>query len=1774
MSNLFLMLKQGLKWIIKFKLQLIIIIFLTFITSSILTISFTTNKRLKIAYDQIVNNSKSQKFDSTYQIIVGNKAKPENGDPLFIPIFDFINKEYTGFNDEGFSNFNLYFNKFYGKETLLTKVISSDEFKKNWTSEKNKNLFLKDQKDEEVSKNQEDFDFVINDLLFSTMIDLLNKNDETMSNTVISKYTKTNPNWFKHFLKDNKPFTWLEFLNNKELIDKLKKEHPEELKIYYYSYYAFESFSQYLFKTIRTFIRHDKWKDQKDNISKIVYEFLFGIKFEENLNYSLREKYIITNQNKYTTHFNKTVLKTEFEKMNFLNKNKEDNFFNDIIEKGFKGILRPLIVFIKEENKNIEIEKVVQYSETNELRGFLSGSNIYAQNVDKLPEIFKNNDLVDLLTLNANPFLNITNKASGFFISSQDINNSTSKDFLITSAFLTHHKLTAITNGYDLYIRPEIIFNDPITKKTFRIVNISNQKHTNYLVLNGNKSLNASQITISRQFAKANKIKIGSSINLGQAVGLIVSGYAVDTYSFFPTSDPNVPLPKSDSGGLVYASDKTINQIIGDQADPSNNDQTTIYNFFLIKKNNDANLKNVYLDHFSKANKIRENIKAYNSQNQADTFYKTLSFDKSWYSLNWTLYQKITFWYSLATFLTSSLIALISALAVFVGVIKSIQANAKQIGILKANGVYSKTIASSYIWYALILVFIPIPIGWMLGTILQVPFVGIFKDYFSLKVEVIEFDWISIIISVIVFGILIGLFSFIVAVININKPVLEVINHTKKWSKPKITDWLSKYLFKRLKFNTLLMLKLTESGKKPFSLLLILLFIATLFTSVGIAIPSIAIHTKDTYFKNINYNNEYQIFNNVTNTPLGKDVINLWNGHQNLDNSYKTIKTTHQNISYYDDPNSYTLSVQNSSILPNLIYKIDNKDSSKAEILTPYKSFIKNYLESGISDLYTNLLDWAVYQLSIANSRSISIGNIEQLYAYILNDADLNKHFENDKAKLDFLNITTQPLTQFVSRILEVVFDNKVQKDTDWKEKILNLVLGYAPPFIKSYLTNDSRKTQLAFGFQSQNVISKKDQLATSFIPFLNNKKANYQILGLDKTQNSFKIEQNLKDQVFLSNSDIQNIYQIINSPYTNNGTDLVSNKTKQILYNRKTNTLIVPTILNQTLSQNSKYNQNILENISSKNYQLMYKTKSNDFKVLPKQAWLYDDSDYLQTKYVTKHNNWIDQPIQSINTTNNYSSYGYEIVDFNNTKSYYLNPYNLDVNKFTQRQVIDLYSDKLENNNDLSIEKQVDNIVENSPIFGDFVINNSGEIIKSFLRPYYQLRNLKLFIPISNEISWEDFAKYSLGWGNNKEPNDDWKTNLDKTDQKTREYIQPALKKLKSEQVPLSVKNAWNSVLTNNQINEYLEIRPYDFSIEQERRIDKRHIYFAFTNNYEKIKGVLKSSPTIALDNLILNGSALFYRRALGKRQNIPAILKLENSKVNYVNKNLKIKLKNVGVSDIYGKSYAIVDSDLANMIYGYDISRSINYDYKPFDTSKIITKNQLFNTYKTTTWQKQNNLDPWNNTYLKTKDVFNYSPHYYYNTIFSNTSEPLTITSSVSIIPEKRLGLAIIDLLNLSDYKTAISNINFINQTKQLIDQLTKTSIYIAIIIITAIVLSSSLLIILITGIYTSQYKSFMIMLRSMGYKNSQIIWYVLGITKIFNILIILLTISIVFVSIIIFNQLFVISNISIPIGTQWWAPLICVILILFSFFISIWISTRKIRKTQPNFVLNEIE
>ncbi|AEM68908.1 ABC transporter permease [Mycoplasma putrefaciens] len=1789
MRNLFLMIKQGMKWIFKLKLQLIIIMLLTFIASTILTISFTTNQRLENEYNTVVNNNRSPEFDSTYNIGVGPKAKPEKNDSLFLPIFDFVKKTWTGL--EGSThNYNLVFNSAYDN-TLLTKAVASEDFKKAWISYEG--MYDLWDSDVNVSKNQEKFDFAINDAIFNTMVKLLsNKKNESeynaIRNTLIDKYTNKNPDWYKPFLEKDSKSNWLTFINNTKKYNEIKQKFPEHLKIYNYSYYAFESVSQYLFKTVRFFLDNHQLREStlkkimsdKKKTAMFLYEFMFGLAYEKDKPTNEGKNYVIGKDlsKRYSITFERSLSQEGFKNLNVLNK-KEDTdeiinkkFEDLIVERGFRGVLRPLVVEISKNGSDRTIDKLFYFSETRELEGVLSNTNKYTQNSQELPLSFRNDDLVQLLAVNADPFANIGKKSVNFFTDTlsteytelkKEVQKAIPKQFPITSAFLTHNYLSAIGNGYDLYIRPEVVYVDPTTKKTFRVVDISDTNFTNYAILNGQLPRAPSEITLSKQFARANKIKIGESIKLGFATGLIVTGYATDTYSFFPTSDPKVPLPKSSSGGLVYATRNTIREMLGAQDKGDNNDSSSIFNFFLFKKNSGASLRNVYLDQFSDSTKIRQNINAYgNNDIEPSTFYSQSEFDKSFYSLNWTLYKKASKWYSLTSFLTAIVIAFVTSLAVFFGVYKSIKSNAKQIGILKANGVYARVISTSYLSYAVILTILVIPIGWMIGTMLQVPFIAIFQDYFGIRTDIIAYNATAPLWTFLIFGVILGAFSYLVALLNIRKPTLDIINQTDKWSKPVITDWFNDKVFRTVKFNRVLTFKLAEAGKKPLSLLIGLLIVGTLFISIGIAIPSMALNAKDKYFQNINYSNEYNLTSSLTNSPLGKDSINIWNGPAD-DKSFKKATEAGVSLDYYDNPNDYTSSIQNTSALPQLIYDISYAEGPKT--VTPLKSFVDSYFRnSKNNDLYERLLGWLSYQITIANGRSLSIGSVEQLYSYFFNNDDISKYVIDDKHRLEEANAASEPLTQFAGQLLKILFDAKTNISSDWKEQMLDFLFAYTPTFVKSHLTSGSRKEQLSLGFQIQNIIPDKDQLATVFDPLSNNSKAGYSILGIDKTQKSFDIDSSTKDKTFLSVEAIQQINKVVNQPKGSIKNDIYHQSIK--IYDAKTNTLTIPAVLNKTLSAKFNSNKSIFNNISTNNTQLMFKNKNGQFQALPRQAWIYDDTDYANTDYA-KQNNQINKYLNSQDILNNYEKVSGN-KDQNNlgTDRYYLNPYNLDTNKFTQKQVIDIWSKEK--------EKQKNNgIVANSPMFGDFIINNKGKILGSFIRPYYQMRNLLLFIPKLDEVNWKEFATYASYWQIYKDPKTvyrEFENDLSKEDENTRNKKQPAISLIKNGQVPKSIKNAWSSVLEIKDNTEFLAIRPYDLSLDQanehketDGKERRAFDYFNF-DSQGKITGVKEHSSESILEDLILKGISHFYRRAVGQRSGVAALLKLENSKVSYVNKDLKIRFKNIGELELYGKAQAIIDSDLANMIFGYDISRSTNYNYNPFDTKNPIGQpGKYFTKYKTTSWKKQNINQAWKETFLGHEDAYTHSPHYYFNTLYSNIEEPLGITSSVSIIADKKIGNTILDITNFSDYKASITNLQFTSEIKQLLDQLAKTAIYVAVIIILSVALAAGLLIMLIADVYISEYKAFMIMLRSMGYTNAEIVDFTLRVTVVISLLVITLTLSAVFGSINILSTALYAKGIVVPIGIKWWSPFISIIIVGSSLFGSLWLSTRSVRK-----------
>ncbi|SYV96336.1 Uncharacterised protein, partial [Mycoplasma putrefaciens] len=167
---------------------------------------------------------------------------------------------------------------------------------------------------------------------------------------------------------------------------------------------------------------------------------------------------------------------------------------------------------------------------------------------------------------------------------------------------------------------------------------------------------------------------------------------------------------------------------------------------------------------------------------------------------------------------------------------------------------------------------------------------------------------------------------------------------------------------------------------------------------------------------------------------------------------------------------------------------------------------------------------------------------------------------------------------------------------------MLDFLFAYTPTFVKSHLTSGSRKEQLSLGFQIQNIIPDKDQLATVFDPLSNNSKAGYSILGIDKTQKSFDIDSSTKDKTFLSVEAIQQINKVVNQPKGSIKNDIYHQSIK--IYDAKTNTLTIPAVLNKTLSAKFNSNKSIFNNISTNNTQLMFKNKNGQFQALPRQAW------------------------------------------------------------------------------------------------------------------------------------------------------------------------------------------------------------------------------------------------------------------------------------------------------------------------------------------------------------------------------------------------------------------------------------------------------------------------------------------------------------------------------------------------------------------------------------------
>ncbi|PPE05204.1 ABC transporter permease [Williamsoniiplasma lucivorax] len=1784
-SNFLLLLKQGFKGVSKFKAQFVIILILSFLSTLILGVSVSSSRALKASYDNVVG--KVDKFDYQGTTEVGSRTSFTNSEIQNVksmPIVDFNNTDFAYFLSQDKKiqsalNIRLYKRDAHEQDTYITKVTGDEAFKEVWRLSINGNnnefrvaaswlfanqLFFDMHQLWQAKNNQESTDLTLTYLADTAIWRAFLNNQAEFK--FIKNYDQTLYEITKKSIKEgtSKLRELTEGFFTKQNYGKLSIKEREFAN---YVTFTHTQLGQWIVATLKTF---DLPKSPEEK-----FAFIFGAKLDASKSAAKNNTWT---DGKYISNFNAfpnigvgSIItqdqKDAIDQVTIQHKDNNRGEINDqdikkqIEDKGFKGMTTPFIVeIIDSPATQLTNNQNPQYQIKN--IDFIPGYNsnlFYMANKDDVKSpIFKKIEI----------FNNFYFLATVPFDKSDGMDAGGNVDVHVRASMMQYHiQINALASGYNANFRKEGIMFDHIYNFKYRVViqNSFDNKAANFTILSGTEPNADGEVTISEQFAKANNIQLGDYILVGQADVQVV-GFATDAFSYFPAADPLFPIPQPKTEAVVYASAKTAAMMrTGDGSASANQDNNAYtFNFFLTPNKND--LTNVALSKTEKLNlfkafqmdienslQVDKNMIQQNGKQTGISYFDPIDFNSSNYRLNWTLLPLALKILNAITYSAAIIIAIIALIAIVINIRKAIHFNAKQIGILKAMGTDPKMISISYLATSLLIFFIVIPLAWIAAMGLQLPFIYIFADYFSIATNQILIDWVSIIISLFVFGLSAIGVSFFTALMMTKKSVVDIFETSVKWTNSKWIDKLKIGKFSKSSFHLRFSLTLTSSGKKPIALLIVVVGMTSFLMSGALAIPSIANNAVNAFYKSVRYSNSYDNLEPIANAPLSKQAINYTQNPEVLDQDWvkadlKLDVQTKKGYGYYKTPDAYSQTISQTSPVPRYLYL--NQPTGDA---TRGHQLISNSNNNGIEYAYEYMLANPGLFLSIAGNvfgdnfftvlgQTFSIGLVDQFTGLILNsqedkirdwlgseyDDTLSLDANKQKLSFKFSASITNALPNIISAILGS-FGNGVgdASGTDWKEKIINVLLKAMPPYVQGFINKSpSRFEQFGVSYNVEQVTPKKETLVTNIKTDTKQFKG-LAITGLDKQQDAYVLNPKQQQALFLSEKQIADIDKILNGDK-----NIPSFKVGDVqVWDQAKNQLTIPMINNNQSQAVYHLKDNpILENVSTTSRQLTYRNKNdNTFKPLPKQAWIYDDSDFVESNlYKNPYGTLVPKdPKPKNDITQAYQKAVQSDLTLIDKKpgqadSRYLDIYKIDNAKFTYN---DIYNgDK--------------NLANKAYLFNYFGFDDDHQITSSYLRPYYKYANIKLMIP--SEFIDDNFL----------------------TMPGTRQDVQPPaseswVKKVDAKCVPDSVKKAWGGYNGQYQI-----IQPY-------------------TLDYKKDHGA-------GLERLIQGtNSPYWYRYAFERTSQYQGSLWYEdNQKVEYLNKDVTINFQNVGTIASFDAKLLLIDQGVANAIKGYSNGKTYGYtpNYytsrkgevipddkpRPWDDQLMTFK---FKEVKDDIYVDQDHLNQV--TYMDdAQENTAYASRQWHTGKLSNIEEPVGITNSASFITSPPVGQYSIGLSSASGFSliTSVSSQFLLSTQKALIQQIYTLAISLGILLIVAIVLTASLLIALVGDIYVTQYKKFMVLMRALGYSNWTIQTYTFGVVSVGSVAVWLLgtVLAWILISAVVFG--IARSGFAIPYGFSWWPPLLSFGITTFVFIVSLSVSSNKIRKERVSGLINQ--
>ncbi|AGJ90839.1 FtsX-like permease family protein [Mycoplasma putrefaciens] len=1760
-STFLLLLKQGVKGVFKFRIQFTIILLLSFLASFILSTSLTLSTRINQTFNQVVNNIKKFDYTNSTQINLGVSNAASETDRSVFPLLDLVsdNSYYNKkANDTDSSWLNFVLNQkalqdSQNNKTLLTEFANDQTFI-SFFSELNSN-------NQDVNQQQL-FNWKValyfTKFTFNKLNNLITDAKETvfLNDAVIGKYLvnqakdqQFKDNFKSDVVKINQINNYV-YQKDHSSIEIFKSLNRANKELFSYVFVSGYSLIEYIINKIYKELYLPIITKEKDlkHQGNDFYVFLTGIKPTSNFNIDkIAEKWELKAQNNsYLNNFeiNKTEIKDQSRiiKLDPSQENSAEKINEQIKANGMKGMIDLPIVSLDKNNKVSEVKMLINDYSLFKLVAS-DGSTYSLTNLISL--LHKSTPIFEPLLL-TKPKVLLTENDANF----------------IYDSWLAHLKYIALASGYDISFRREVFNYDYITQTRFRMIFLEDNNTTNLTILNANaggRMPGFGEILISEQYALANNINIGDQIKIDSTF-VIVTGYATDTYSFFPTTDPDFPIPQANLGAIIYASGQTIFNILSGTSQTKSNDSSKGYTMFFLRKNanydKNKSIKMFNAYQMNDLSKIYQSVSIQKNNFSTDlsTWVKLTDFNKSILRFNWTIEPRAIRIYQTITLLSAALVALIAIVALVICIKKTINFNAKQIGILKALGAEPLTISVTYLAYTLIIITTVVPLGWMLGLATQSGFIHLFINYFSLPLYRFTIEPISLVVSLTIFGLIGALVSILTAYLITRQSVLDILKVTQNWSHSKFINHLKNTVFKNAKFSTKFSLTLSSSGKKNIILLTTVVGAATLIISSGLALPSIAFTAKNAYYSSIKYANEYNYIDGVSNSPLTKTTIAYWKGQDILDKDIRSTKINNEEISYYSDPAYYAASSYD--VTPFSKYVYTNNKTINWTQLELFRNDINRFTDNNFKPVdnnqVVNSLDLLFTEFFGNNLYNVvggqfSIGTVDQLLGLILN-SEYNLVTNNtnqpssvgwtDQAKqIAFKNVTSS-ITKTAPQVISSLIGKNTGPSTgDWRDEILDAIKLGLPPYVNNYIQkNASRKEQFAIGYNIEKYIPNQETITTvaNLKSTINNQVFDLNLTGLADSQSAFEFKnKNDKDKLFI---DRQTLYEIQKAFLGVQDKDVVvSNKQANFdfkYYDKNTNTINIPVIANRQAEAfyKLKTNKTKITNISTANSQFFIHSKNDGYLKIPKYAWIYDDAEFINSDY---YKTFTNTTIASHRTGKNL---------WTKQASRWLDPYDLDNNKFTFKSQ---YSNASDDNND-NFESKEQVLEPRAYMFDDFVYNDQFDNLKStYIRPYYEYKNIQLYLPQSL-IDLDNTINANNSTNKSSEAKNLW----------YKKDIDPS-------KVPDSVKKAWK--LENDK---YLMIRPYDLR---------------YTADFDKIKnpGVVSYST-----------KPVYWMFQSTKTVNqagaqIPVIQK--PAKVTYQNQDLKINAVAVSVLDSYNGKLVLADQGLANLVMNYSLGKKIAVKDNIFNRKQRILagvsdQNNIksqFDRYKFSAISKYSTFDSdyfKDVSYLDTNKMFKQSQMMWHNSKFSNVVEPLELTSGISFVPMNSYnGFYLIGPgSSTTQWNDTVNSMvqtqTLLSTSKELIDQITFIAISIGMLIIITVIVTSALLIMLIGDIYVSQYQQFMVLMKALGYENYKINIYAFGTVTVFSAIIWAAATVFSWSLIVIIINIIGRMGFAIPYGFASWTLFTSLAIIAVSYFGSLLVSTNKIRTANPASLLTD--